>query len=210
MLVMRSMIGGLIDRREQPAALEIVGDDLGDADADFGVGRRARHEIRNRDRQRRELALGNDDPLWPPAARRHWRPLASVPSAADAGRSSGGGSSGTACRAISSSVGHVGKLRLMSGIAVHRVQVFRSVNTGAKYFHSSKKAAGQIIRLAFDDRAHRRSPDRRADKASPACLPGPAALQRAVALQSNVEHGFGLSSPRCRHRASSSSARPAA
>ena len=52
-------VGGLIDRREQAAALEIVGDDLGHADADLGIGRRSRHEIRDRDRQRREFALGN-------------------------------------------------------------------------------------------------------------------------------------------------------
>ena len=51
-------IGGLIDRREQPAALEVVGDDLGDADADLAIRRRSRHEIRNCDRQRREVALG--------------------------------------------------------------------------------------------------------------------------------------------------------
>ena len=55
--------GGLIDRREQPAALEVVGDDLRHADADFAVGRRARHEVRDRDRQRREIAFGNDDAL---------------------------------------------------------------------------------------------------------------------------------------------------
>ena len=57
MLVIFSMIGGLIDRREQPAALEIVGDDLGDADADFARRRRAADEIRNRDRQRRDVAF---------------------------------------------------------------------------------------------------------------------------------------------------------
>ena len=34
--------GGLIDRREQSAALEVVGDDLGDADADLAVRRRSR------------------------------------------------------------------------------------------------------------------------------------------------------------------------
>ena len=51
--------GGLIDRREQPAALEVVGDDLRDAGADLGVRRRARHEIRDRDRQRRDVTLGD-------------------------------------------------------------------------------------------------------------------------------------------------------
>ncbi len=48
-----------IDRRKQPAALEIVGDDLGDADPDLAVGRRPRHEIRNRDRKRRDVAFGD-------------------------------------------------------------------------------------------------------------------------------------------------------
>src|SRR6266404_3922236 len=42
--------GGLIDRCEQPAALEVVGDDLGDADSDLAIRRRSRHEIRDRDR----------------------------------------------------------------------------------------------------------------------------------------------------------------
>ena len=60
MLVIRLDEGGLIDRREQSAALEIVGDDLRHADADLAIRRRSRHEIRNRDRQRREVALGND------------------------------------------------------------------------------------------------------------------------------------------------------
>ena len=55
--------GGLIDRREQPAALEIVGDDLRHADADLGIAWRAGDEIRDRDRKRREFALGNDDAL---------------------------------------------------------------------------------------------------------------------------------------------------
>jgi hypothetical protein len=55
--------GGLIDRREQPRALEIVGDDLRHADADLGVARRARHEIRNRDRKGYEFPLRDRDPL---------------------------------------------------------------------------------------------------------------------------------------------------
>jgi len=38
--------GGLIDRREQSGALEVVGDDLRDAGADFAIGRRAGDEIR--------------------------------------------------------------------------------------------------------------------------------------------------------------------
>ncbi len=54
-------VGGLIDRREQPAALEIVGDDLGHAGADLGIGGRTRHEIRNRDRQRGDVAAGHRD-----------------------------------------------------------------------------------------------------------------------------------------------------
>ena len=48
-------VGSLIDRGEQSAALEVVGDDLGDADADLAI----RHEIRDRDRQR--LKLGRID-----------------------------------------------------------------------------------------------------------------------------------------------------
>ncbi len=39
MLMIFSMIGGLIDRREQSAALEVVGDDLGHADADLVIRR---------------------------------------------------------------------------------------------------------------------------------------------------------------------------
>ncbi|MGX1413797.1 hypothetical protein AB7M43_003889 [Bradyrhizobium elkanii] len=56
-------IGGLIDRREQSAALQVVGDHLRDADADFSIARRAGGEVRDRDRHRRELALGDGDPL---------------------------------------------------------------------------------------------------------------------------------------------------
>src|SRR6185295_16355392 len=41
--------GGRIDRREQPAALEVVGDDLRYADADLGVTGRAGYEIRDCD-----------------------------------------------------------------------------------------------------------------------------------------------------------------
>jgi hypothetical protein len=50
---------GRINRRKQSAALEVVGDDAGDADPDFAVGRRTRHEIRDRDRQRRDIAFGD-------------------------------------------------------------------------------------------------------------------------------------------------------
>ena len=49
--------GGLIDRRKQSAALEVVGNHLGDADADLAVRRRSRHEIRDRDRKRRNVAF---------------------------------------------------------------------------------------------------------------------------------------------------------
>jgi hypothetical protein len=51
--------GRLIDRREQPAALEIVGDDLCHADADFVVRRGAGDEIRDRDRQGCDIAFGD-------------------------------------------------------------------------------------------------------------------------------------------------------
>ena len=54
-------MGGLIDRREQPAALEVVGDDLRYADADLCIAGRAGDEVRDRDRERSEFALGNDD-----------------------------------------------------------------------------------------------------------------------------------------------------
>ena len=43
-------IGRRIDRREQSAAPEIVGDDLGHADADLRIRRGSCHEIRDRDR----------------------------------------------------------------------------------------------------------------------------------------------------------------
>ena len=49
--------GGGIDRREQAAALEIRGDDLGNAARRFAVGRTAGEEIRQRDRQRLDIAL---------------------------------------------------------------------------------------------------------------------------------------------------------
>jgi hypothetical protein len=55
--------GGLIDRREQSAALEIIGDDLRHADADLGISRRSRHEIRDRDRQRHEFPFLDGDPF---------------------------------------------------------------------------------------------------------------------------------------------------
>jgi len=51
--------GRLIDRREQAAALQIIGDDLGDADGDLAIRRRPRHEIRDRDRKRRDVAFGH-------------------------------------------------------------------------------------------------------------------------------------------------------
>jgi hypothetical protein len=51
--------GRLIDRRKQSAALEVVGDDLGDADADLAVRWRSRHEIRDRDRKRRDVTFGH-------------------------------------------------------------------------------------------------------------------------------------------------------
>ena len=51
--------GGGIDRREQAAALEVGGDDLGHAKRGVVVGRGAAHEIGNGDRQRLEVALGH-------------------------------------------------------------------------------------------------------------------------------------------------------
>ena len=48
-----------IDRREQPAALEIVGDDGGDVVGGFALAGRARQEIRHRNRHRLDIALGD-------------------------------------------------------------------------------------------------------------------------------------------------------
>ena len=47
----------LIDRRKQAAALEVIGDDLRHAVADLAVRWRAWHEIRNRNRKRRDVTL---------------------------------------------------------------------------------------------------------------------------------------------------------
>ena len=60
--------GRRVDRREQSAALEVIGDDLGDADADLGVRRRARHEVRDRDRQRRGFAAAHGNAYLPERA----------------------------------------------------------------------------------------------------------------------------------------------
>ena len=57
MLVIFSMIGRRIDRREQAAALQIVGDDLRDVARGVGIARRAADEIRHRDRHRLHIAL---------------------------------------------------------------------------------------------------------------------------------------------------------
>ena len=51
-LVIFSMIGGRIDRREQAGAAQVRGDDLRDVARDVGVARRAADEIRQRDRHR--------------------------------------------------------------------------------------------------------------------------------------------------------------
>ncbi len=131
--------GRRIDRREQSAALEVVGNDLGHADADLAVPRRSRHKIRNRDRKRCKVTLRDNDPLrrLPEGAacsspgqhtkRRH--PGNNLP-AAQAGR-----------HVVQSIfVGHI----VTSFVSCPRspesnhLHVFRSVNTGAKYFHSSK------------------------------------------------------------------------
>ncbi|MGY4414998.1 hypothetical protein ACVWW4_006734 [Bradyrhizobium sp. LB7.1] len=53
--------GGLVDRGEQARALQIVGDDLRDAHADVGVGRRAWQEIGDRDRDRLEFGRVDAD-----------------------------------------------------------------------------------------------------------------------------------------------------
>ena len=46
-----------VDRREQAAALQIVGDDAGDVARDLGFGRRAGDEIGQRDRHRLQDCL---------------------------------------------------------------------------------------------------------------------------------------------------------
>ena len=53
--------GGLIDRREQSAALEVVGDDLRDAGRDLVIALRTRNEIRDRNRDRLKVAFGHGD-----------------------------------------------------------------------------------------------------------------------------------------------------
>ena len=49
-------IGRLIDRREQARALQVGGDDLGDAARHGGIGQPRRREIRQRDRHRLDIA----------------------------------------------------------------------------------------------------------------------------------------------------------
>ena len=132
--------GGLIDRREQPAALEIVGDDLRHADADLGIAWRARHEIRDRDRERNELTFGNGDPL------RRLRKCAANRRGRDRAKRSHSGNDLPAARAeqhVRQSIfvshrfnlAHICHCQWVSATRQNR-QTF-SLNTGAKYFHSS-------------------------------------------------------------------------
>ncbi len=67
--------GGRIDRREQPAALEVGGDDLGDVARHLDVALRPADEIRHRDRHRLDIALRDVDAQNRErrAARRHQR-----------------------------------------------------------------------------------------------------------------------------------------
>src|SRR6185437_10701535 len=135
-------VGRLVDRCEQAAALEVVGDDLRHVDADVAVRGRAAHEVRDRDRQRLEFALGNDDALLggraPQAAPRHHTK-----------RSHSGNdlSPAQAKWRLTQSifVGHVvtSFVSRFRSSPPGRTQLF-SVNTGEKYFHSSKKAAGKL------------------------------------------------------------------
>ena len=55
--------GRLVDRRKQARALQIVGDDLRDAIADVGVGRRARQEVGDRDRDRLKCGRVDAEPI---------------------------------------------------------------------------------------------------------------------------------------------------
>ena len=138
-------IGGLVDRREQSAALQIVGDDLGDADADFAVGRRARHEIRDRDRQRRERRLRSivharlRRARSAPAAPGRATPSAAIPEISAGGSKRQTASSG---RSIVDSWTLFGLL--LSRIAATAHQVSFGRRPALKYFHSSKycRAAG--------------------------------------------------------------------
>jgi len=84
--------GRRIDRREQPAALQIVGDDLGDADADLAVRGRARDEIGIRDRQRRESTF-RDHQFRLRAGERGQKQASSRAADQDATRESGNGGS---------------------------------------------------------------------------------------------------------------------
>ena len=54
-------VGRGIDRREQARAPQVGRDDLADAARDLAIGRRAADEIRNGNRQRRHVALGDLD-----------------------------------------------------------------------------------------------------------------------------------------------------
>ncbi len=214
MLIDFSMIGGLIDRREQPAALEVVGDHLRDADADFGIAGRAGDEVRDRDRYRRELALRNRDHASAPAPKRCERLPVSAPSAAIPE---------IICRRFGRnviarqtiSVGHCFNLaNFVSPISAEP----RHVASGLSFrehrreiFPFLEERRRQLVRLAFDDRPQRallidaqvgRRRRRLPAPARPSRVPSRFRLDRKRRPRS--------AATRCRHRASSSSARPAA
>ena len=150
-------VGGLVDRREQPAALEIVGDDLGDADADLGIAGRARHEIRDRDRQRREFALGElHDALLRRTQRAERRrmtaPADAIPDMS-CRRSGGTASRQSSCQSSSSWF-----CSMWPAAALKSVSFGEDRREGLPFVEIRRR---QIIRLALDDRAQARSPDRR-------------------------------------------------
>ncbi|OIQ72070.1 hypothetical protein GALL_463070 [mine drainage metagenome] len=144
-------IGGLIDRREQSTALEIVSDDLGHANGDFSVRWRAGDEIGNRNRQWCEIALGNDQTFL--------REGVAEGTARQHAERSHSGNNLPAARTEQ----HLARL-----IFVGHLQGFHFMSAGRKGRPPSGLSFGeyrrkilplveigsrQIIRLAFDDRA---------------------------------------------------------
>ena len=171
-------IGGLVDRREQPAALEIVGDDLGDADADLGIAGRARRRnsgsrsaaARSCPRER-SMRFG----AWAKALRE--RDRASSAEREPFRKSSAGGSGGTASRAI-----HLCQSLLSDFVPYRRSPAGRARSGlslgehGREVLPFFEIGRRQIIRLALDDRAQRALLIDAQDTASPACRPAPACL----------------------------------
>ena len=109
------------------------------ADADLGIAGRAGHEIRDRDRERSELAFGNDDAFLGEgianAAAASTAPVAAIPEmiCRRLGRNNIFGN--PSLSVMASILLMCDRQRLRTPIGA-RGQTF-SLNTGAKYFHSS-------------------------------------------------------------------------